>query len=211
MRSPISRKFALAFMIIGLAILCSRCINDTASRAAITNTSIKSKQGPITPTPHIRIDEHPMARQARHELTQRILPAASQQPTIVAPSHTHQPLKLILACSGPAARDGFSITSTHARACVYATPGATLTISAHFCGGKADPSSVLQRDAIVGTTGFYEWNWTPAVACSRGYIWDWQVKVTAQMQQTSASVSEVSSTPSSIATSSSSSSASSNP
>ena len=204
MRSPISRKFTLVLMIFGLAILCSGCVNSTASSALAANTQVSNKQAPVTPTLPIRINEHPTAISSHRP--QRVSLAASSQSTMAASTQSHRSLKLLLACSRPTARDGFSVTNTHARACVYTTPGATLTISVHFCSGKADPSSILQRNAIAGVSGFYEWNWTPIADCNGERVWGWNVKVTAQMQETSVSVSEASSTQSAISTSSSSSS-----
>jgi hypothetical protein len=212
MRSPISRKFTLVFMIFGLAILCSGCVNSTASSALTTNIPISNKKVLFTPTPQIRINEHSTAMPSHRTLPHRVSLAVSPQSTLAAPARSHQSLRLLLACSGPTARDGFSATYTHARACVYTAPGATLTISVHFCGGKADPSSILQRNAIAGVGGFYEWDWAPIADCNGGRVWGWNVKVTAQMQEINASVSEASSTQSAISTSSSSSSsASSNP
>jgi hypothetical protein len=202
----ISRKFALICMICGLAFLCSGCMKSMASSAPAAKTPVSDKKATPGQALPVRLNTRPTAMPSRTSHPSNIAPIATQFTTTTASSPSHQPLSLFLACSKPTASDGFSVTNTHARACVYTTPGATLIISVHFCNGKADPSEILRKNAIADASGFYEWNWTPIADCNAGHIWEWHVKVTVQMQESSTSVSEASSASSSIATSSSSSS-----
>ena len=213
MWSSISRKFALVVLIFGLAIL-SGCINNTVSKASAAKTAandipVSNNNVIPTSTPYIRISEHLAASPSSTSLARNRSTAPSRPTTVTASTQSNHSLKLLLACSGPTARDGFSVTNTHARACVYTTAGAMLTISVHFCNGKEDPSSVLQRNVIAGINGFYEWNWTPIADCEGGRIWGWHVQVTAQMQGNSTSISEAASASSTTPTSSSFSSSSS--
>jgi hypothetical protein len=112
------------------------------------------------------------------------------------------PLTLTLACSGPKAQDGFSVSGSHARVCVYTAPGASLTIKVSFCNGQPDPSSALQGTFIASASGFYSWSWTPRASCLSA----WSVAVTARLNGQSAAISEASSANGSSSSSSSSSS-----
>jgi hypothetical protein len=214
MLSSIPRKFALGALIFGLAILYSGCVDNTISRVSAANTTtndtpISNKKVIATLTPSIHISAHLAASPSSTTLSHNRLAASSQSTTVTAYTQPGHTLTLLLACSGPKARDGFSVTNAHARACVYTTPGAILTISVHFCDGKADPSSILQGNVVAGDNGFYEWNWTPISDCKGERIWGWHVQVTAQMQGSSTSISEASATSPTTSTSSSFSSSSS--
>ena len=112
-------------------------------------------------------------------------------PTPTPRSISTGPLTLVLACSGPNAQDGVSVTNTHAKACVYTSAGASLTITASFCNGKPDPNSALQGTFTANSNGFYEWDWTPQPSCRP--ISSWSVSVSAQLSGQSASVSQASS------------------
>lgn len=95
-------------------------------------------------------------------------------------------LVLTLACSGPKAQDGFHMSGTQARACVYTSPGARLNIQVSFCGNKPDTSGALQGTFTANGSGFYEWIWKPQANCLSA----WSTTVTAQLNGQSAVVSE---------------------
>ena len=211
MRSPITRMFTLVLMIFGLAILCVGCVNSAGSRALSSSTAIKNKQVLATPTLSIRVNKHQAPPPSYRALVSRIAPAAYPQSTPVPSTPSHRTLRLLLACSGPTARDGFSVINNRARVCVYTTPGATLTIRVRYYNGKTDPNRILQNAVIADSNGFHEWDWVPIANCGGGIVWGCNVTVIAQLQGTSTSVSEAYTSSSSSISSSSSSSAASSP
>ena len=144
-----------------------------AGATSVVSTPVVSTPTPLQPTPYATV------------VVKVSAPVATPRPTL------NGPLTLVLACSGPKAQDGMSVSNTQAKACVYTSAGASLTITASFCNGKPDPSSALQGTFTANGNGFYEWNWTPDPSCRP--ISSWSVSVSARMAGQSASVSQASS------------------
>ena len=169
------RSFALVCLGVGLLILFTGCANGT---------SISPQQTTYSPTADARTNSQAVATASS------VFPQPTQNSEPISPAG---PLKLFLSCSGPAGRDGFSVTNTHARACAYTTPGAKLDITVNFCNGKPDPSGALQGSVMADANGYYKWSWVPQPDCKGQPIWGWSVTVTAKLNGTSAIVSAASS------------------
>ena len=195
------RSFAFVCLGVGLLILSTACASGAPSSSQLATSSstmgvnTKSQAEPTVSPAVLKPTQVPTAR-----------PTLSQPTQAPEPALPAGPLKLSLSCSGPGGSDGFSVTNTHARACVYTTPGAKLAITVNFCNGKPDPSSVLQGSVIADASGFHEWIWTPQPDCKGQPIWGWSVTVTAKLNGSSATVSTASSSNGGASSSSSSSS-----
>ena len=165
--------------------ISSTATSSTRTQASAQTSSISSAGStPVVPTPT------PLQPTPRATVALKVTAPAST-PTSAPASTSTGPLTLVLACSGPNAQDGVSATNTHARACVYTSARASLTITASFCNGKPDPNSALQGTFTANGNGFYEWNWTPEASCRP--ISSWSVTVNAQLDGQTASVSQASS------------------
>lgn len=189
---------------IGFIVLLAGCANGAAGEATVTQTpqatsagmSAKQNQAstPIPPTPTTATSQS-----TGGVVTTTASPTPHPSPTSapVLPSPTPRPadpggkLTLALACSGPNAQDGFSVTKSSAHACVYTSPGADITISVDFCNNP-DPSNAIRGTFVANTSGFYEWTWTPQAQQGCNPSSAWSVTVNASMSGQSASVSDAS-------------------
>ena len=164
-------------------------ISSTTTPTTQTQTSAQTGVTPPVGSTPVPVVATPTPLPIPHATA--VIKVTPPTPTPTPASTSNGPLTLVLACSGPNAQDGMSATNTHAKACVYTSAGASLTISASFCNGKPDPNSALQGTFIANGKGFYEWDWTPQASCRP--ISSWSVSVSAQLGGQSASVSQSSS------------------
>ena len=106
------------------------------------------------------------------------LPTVTASPTRVVTPSTR--LNVAIACAGTK-QNGYGMDVIHGKVCAQTLAKATLSIQVIYCGGKPDPSQVLQGTVTADTNGFYEWNWTPQPDCKGQRIWAWKVTITAQL------------------------------
>ena len=199
----------LSLGLLGLFAACTSATKDS-SEASSNNTTVASQNATPTISSIVTSTTHARASAQTGSISTNSTPVVTTptplQPTPHAPAivkvavPTPTPtsastftgrLTLVLACSGPKAQDGVSATNTHAKACVYTTAGASLTIIASFCNGKPDPNSALRGTFTANGNGFYEWDWIPQSSCQP--ISSWSVTVNAQLDGQTASVSQASS------------------
>ena len=207
------RRFVLVcFGLLILLSACSKVSSDSSARpdniapasTAATHTKI-DRTSPVgashaTPTQSGTVT----ASSSNGSST-----SASSRPRLKSSTASNQKgtLTLALGCSNPNAQDGFSVSGSQARACLYTSPGAQLNIKVSFCGNKVDTSNALQGTFTANASGFYTWNWKPQVSCQT--LSTWSTTVSAQLDGSSAVVSEASSAQSSSQSSAQSSSSSS--
>lgn len=173
------------YVCFGILVVLTACTGTAAkqSEASVKPSSYSQNSTPtvlpVTPGASVQATGQPSSTPtATSQSTTKSTRAAT--PTVIVPSptpvvtalptpmptpSTDEVLTLTLACSSPNAQDGLIVTGSHAKACVYVSPGASMTIAVSFCG-SSDPSSALQGTFVAGASGFYEWNWTPQASCN---------------------------------------------
>ena len=200
----------LVLVSLGLLFLLAACsnastgqsTNQTVSSQATSNSTRAKVTDQTSPAglPHATPTHHSSGTTASSSAGSSASTSASSSTGSSTTSGQTEALVLTLACSGPKAQDGFHMSSSQARACVYTTPGAHLNIKVSFCGNKPDTSSALQGTFTANNSGFYEWDWKPQASCQP--LSAWSTTVTAQLNGQSAAVSEASSAQTSTQTTS---------
>jgi hypothetical protein len=204
------RRLALLSLSIVSLILLAGCTNVSGGNPNITSQQSASMRvatvsASSTASSGAHSNSSLTTGSAKAHATTTAAKASASAGTSSSSSGAYKgPLTLTLACSGPKAQDGFSVNGSHAKACVYTAPGASLTIKVSFCNGKPDPSSALQGTFVASASGFYAWDWTPQTSCLSA----WSVAVTAHLNGQSAAVARASAANGSSSASSSSSSSS---